>query len=211
MFPRTIAQALLGLMVAFQALAADEGIDYVKLKTPQATETGNKVEVLEVFWYGCPHCYTLEPFLDRWVDTMPEAAEFRRMPAVLGPHWEPHARAFYAAELLGVTGKLHHALFKAMHDEKRKILTREDLAAFAAEQGIDQQEFMDAYDSFFVNMKVRRATDLVQRYGIDGVPALVINGKYRTSATQTGGNARLMEVLDELVRRETGGTTAGGS
>lgn len=210
MFPRMIAQALLGLLVAFQALAADEGIDYVKLKAPQSTETGDKVEVLEVFWYGCPHCYTLEPFLERWVETMPEGAKFRRMPAVLGAHWEPHARAFYAAELLGVTDKLHHPLFKAMHDENRKILTKEDVVAFAAEQGIDRQEFQDAYDSFFVNMKVRRATDMVQRYGIDGVPALVVNGKYRTSATQTGGNARLMEVLDELVRRETDGT-AGGS
>jgi len=210
MFPRRLVATLLGLTLAFAALAVDEGIDYVKLSTPQPTETGDKVEVVEVFWYGCPHCFTLEPFLDRWLQSIPSHAEFRRMPAVLGPGWEPHARAFYAAELLGVTDKLHLALFKAMHDENRKLLKKQDLVAFAGEQGIDKQAFADAYDSFYVAMKVRRAVEMGKRYGIDGVPALVVNGKYRTSATLTGGNARLMEVLDHLVEREAA-EAAGGS
>jgi len=210
MFPRRLVATLLGLTLAFAALAVDEGIDYVKLSTPQPTETGDKVEVVEVFWYGCPHCFTLEPFLDRWLQSIPSHAEFRRMPAVLGPGWEPHAHAFYAAELLGVTDKLHLALFKAMHDENRKLLRKQDLVAFAGEQGIDKQAFADAYDSFYVAMKVRRAVEMGKRYGIDGVPALVVNGKYRTSATLTGGNARLMEVLDHLVEREAA-EAAGGS
>ena len=192
MFSRALLKTLFGLMFVAQAWAVDEGIDYTTLAQPQPTETGDKVEVLEVFWYGCPHCYQLEPFLDKWVETMPSSAEFRRMPAVLGPHWEPHARAYYAAELLGVLDQLHQPLFRAMHQEKKKIMTRDDLIDFAAEQGIDRDEFAQAFDSFFTNMKVRRAVEMGRRYGIDGVPAVIINGKYRTSATQTGGNAKLM-------------------
>jgi protein dithiol oxidoreductase (disulfide-forming) len=210
MFAKAFLQTLFGALIAAQAWAIDEGIDYTKLAQAQPTDTADKVEVLEIFWYGCPHCYQLEPFLDNWVETMPSSAEFRRMPAVLGPHWEPHARAFYAAELIGVLDTFHKPLFQALHGKNRKIMTREQLADFAAEQGIDRDKFLEAYDSFFVNMKVRRSVEMGRRYGLEGVPAVIVNGKYRTSATQTGGNAKLIEVIDHLVREEVGaGATAG--
>jgi protein dithiol oxidoreductase (disulfide-forming) len=110
----------------------------------------------------------------------------------------------------GVLDTFHKPLFQALHGKNRKIMTREQLADFAAEQGIDRDKFLEAYDSFFVNMKVRRSVEMGRRYGLEGVPAVIVNGKYRTSATQTGGNAKLIEVIDHLVREEGGaGATAG--
>jgi thiol:disulfide interchange protein DsbA len=119
----------------------------------------------------------------------------------------PHAKAFYAAEQLGVLDQLHEPLFKALHDEKRKVFNDEQIIAFAAEQGIDEAAFRNAYNSFPVDMQVRKAADLARRYNIDGVPAMVINGKYVTSATQTGTRDRMFAVIDYLVAKEKDGST----
>ncbi len=199
-------KAILGLafavlLLAVPAWAADEGIDYVRFPVAQPTETGDKVEVLEVFWYGCPHCWHLEPTLNAWVATMPAGVAFRRMPAT-GPRWDPHARAYFAAEALGKLDIFHDALFKAMQVDKRRIYTEDDLMKFAEEIGIDPKEFRDAYQSFSVETRLRKAQDMSRRYGIDGVPAIVVNGKYRTSPSQTGGTDRFVEVLNELVAQE---------
>jgi thiol:disulfide interchange protein DsbA len=204
MMVRALLTTVFGLLVACHAWAFTEGVDYTRLAQPQPTETGDKVEVLEFFWYGCPHCFHLEPMLEKWLANEPPNAEFRRMPAVLGPNWEPHARAFFAAELLGVQDKLHEPLFRAMHVEKRRLMDEDQLVAFAAEQGINADEFRKAYESFYVNMKVRRAAEVERRYGIDGVPTIIVNGKYRTSASQTGSNEKLIEVIDYLVKLESG-------
>ncbi|WP_296899444.1 thiol:disulfide interchange protein DsbA/DsbL, partial [Thiohalocapsa sp.] len=126
----------------------------------------------------------------------------RRLPAAASPRWVPHAKAYFAAEQLGELEKLHLPLFKALHDQKRKVFTEEQIIAFAAEQGIDEQKFRAAYNSFPVDMQVRKSADLVQRYGVDGVPSIVVNGKYVTSARQTGSNARMFQVVDHLVAEE---------
>jgi thiol:disulfide interchange protein DsbA len=181
----------------------DEGIDYRLVPAPARAEAGDDVEVLELFWYGCPHCYQLEPHIERWLETKPERATFRRLPAVVSPRWIPHAKAYFAAEQLGVLEKLHVPLFKALHDQKRKVFTDAQIIDFAAEQGIDKDAFAAAYNSFPVDMQVRKAAELVRGYAIDGVPAIVVNGKYVTSATQTGSNARLFQVIDHLVATES--------
>lgn len=209
MIGRALLAMVFGALVVTQAWAIEEGIDYTVLTPPQPTETGDKIEVVELFWYGCPHCVQLEPFIEKWLRHKPGNVEFRRMATALGPNWEPHARAFYAAELLGVTDKLHQPLFDAMHVEKRKLMDEDALVAFAAEQGIDAEKFREAYDSFYVNTKVRRSAEMARRYGVDGVPSLVVNGKYRTSPSQTGGNAKMMEVLDYLIQQEESVGTAG--
>lgn len=208
MLAKRLLETFMVLALAFPAWAIDEGIDYRVLDRPQPTETGEKIEVLEIFWYGCPHCFYLEPTIEAWHESKPENAELRRMPAVLGPRWEPHARAFYAAELLGVIDKLHKPLFWAMHEQKRRIFTEDDLVAFAAEQGIDAEKFREAYNSFFVHMKVRRAVEMVNRFGIDGVPAVVVNGKYVTSPSQVGSREGMIKVLNELIEMESGPVVA---
>ena len=208
---KTPLAGLTGLVFLLTALllpaaiwAADEGIDYTVLKPAQPTETGDQVEVLEVFWYGCPHCWHLEPVMEQWLATKPAGVAFRRMPAT-GPRWEPHARAYYAAESLGKLDVFHDALFKAMQVQKRPIMKEDDLVKFAGEVGIDPEEFRTAYNSFYVEARVRKADEMGRRYGIDGVPALIINGKYRTSPSQTGGQDRLVEVLNTLVGQEIAG------
>lgn len=181
----------------------DEGIDYRIVEQPARLEDGDDIEVLELFWYGCPHCYHLEPNLKRWVADKPSDVAFRRLPAASSPRWVPHAKAYYAAEMLGELDKLHEPLFKALHDDRRKIFTDDQIIAFAAEQGIDEDAFRKAYNSFPVDMKVRKSAELVLRnYKIDGVPAIVVNGKYVTSATQTGSTEKMFEVIDQLVAEE---------
>ena len=206
MCSKTLLARLSGLLLAALLLpmplaAIDEGIDYAVLQPAQPTETGDQVEVLEVFWYGCPHCWHLEPVLNDWLATKPAGVAFRRMPGT-GPRWEPHARAYYAAESLGKLEAFHEPLFRAMQVQKRRILTEDDLVKFAGEVGIDPDEFRAAYNSFYVETRVRKAEEMSRRYGIDGVPALIINGKYRTSPSQTGTQDRLVEVLNTLVGRE---------
>ena len=179
------ALAFAALLLAVPARALEEGVEYVRLPVAQPTETGDKVEVLEVFWYGCPHCWHLEPTLNSWVATMPESAAFRRMPAT-GARWDPHARAYFAAEAMGKLDVFHEALFKAMQVDKRRIYSENDLVKFAEEVGIDPKEFRAAYESFAVETKLAKAKEMQSRYGIDGVPAVIVNGKYRTGPSQAG-------------------------
>jgi thiol:disulfide interchange protein DsbA len=209
MMLKVVLRAVLGTLIAVQAWAADEGIDYTKLPEPQHTESGDKIEVLEVFMYSCPHCYHLEPTLEKWLATKPANVEFKRMPAIFDPKVEPHARAFYAAELIGKAEQFHVPLFRALHDEKKEIWGEDALVAFAAEQGIDGDAFRKAYRSFFVDMRVRRAQDMAKRYGVDGVPAVIVNGKYQTSPSQTGSRDKMVEVIDYLIGVESGKAMSG--
>lgn len=196
-------RAALGMLVFAQVLAVEEGIDYQVLADPQPTETGDKIEVLEVFMYSCPHCFHLEPTIDEWLASKPENAEFLRMPAIFGSRGVSHARAFYAALQMGVIDKFHVPLFRALHERRQRIDGEDALVDFAEAQGIDGVEFRDLYNSFFVNMRVRRAQELVARYGVEGVPSVVVNGKYLTSPSQTGSRDRMVEVIDHLIEIET--------
>lgn len=193
-----------GALIAVCAWAIDEGIDYTKLARPQPTESGEKIEVLEVFMYNCPHCFYLEPTLEAWLATKPGNVEFRRMPAIFSARSEPHTKAYYAAELIGKIEQFHMPLFRALHDEKKAIWDEAALVAFAESQGIDGKTFHDAYNSFFVNMRVRRARDMVKGFGIDGVPTVIVNGKYRTSPAQVGSRKKMIQVIDYLIGIEAG-------
>jgi thiol:disulfide interchange protein DsbA len=127
------------------------------------------------------------------------------MPGAVSPNWVPHAKAFYAAKMLGVLDKFHEPLFKAIHEQKRRIFTDEQIIRFAAEQGIDEDAFRNAFNSFPVDMQVRKAADLAKHYNIDGVPAMVVDGKYVTSVSQTGSTERMFDVIDYLVAKEQDG------
>ena len=208
MFPRILLVGLLMGLPAFQALAFDEGIEYAKVSQPQPTETEGKVEVLEFFWYGCPHCWHLEPLLKKWKETMPANAQLRRSPAILGPTWEPLARAYFAAELLGKAEELHEPLFQAVQVKKQRLTDADSISKFVATLGLDPDAFKEAYGSFFVDMQVRKTMELTRIFGIDGVPAIVVNGKYRTSASQAGGNDQLMGVVTQLIQQESQAASA---
>ncbi len=200
---RSIVAVLFSVLLAGQVWAADEGIDYTTLENPLPMGDGDKIEVLEMFWYSCPHCYHLEPTMEKWKKTMPDTVAFEYLPAVFSQRTAPYARAFYAAKSLGEFDKFHLPLFRALHDQNRKIFTEDQLIAFAAEQGIDEDKFRKAMRSFEVDMAVRRAADLSRRSGADGVPALVINGKYLTSPTKVGSRNKMIAVLNGLIAKES--------
>jgi thiol:disulfide interchange protein DsbA len=191
--------------LALAAPAYKEKIHYERVLPAQPTSTGDKVEVVEMFWYGCPHCNSLEPYVNRWLKKKPAQAEFVRMPAIFRPDWELHARAYYTAEILGVLDKTHDAMFEAIHQQKRRLNTDAEIQKLYAEHGVSAEDFNRVFRSFAVEAKIRRAKDMSERYGIRGVPALIVNGKYRTGAQQAGGNANIFRVVDYLVEQESQG------
>ncbi|EIC23522.1 thiol:disulfide interchange protein DsbA/DsbL [Thiorhodovibrio frisius] len=184
----------------------EEGVDYLAVEQPQwfepAGEEDGSMEVLEFFWYGCPHCYHLEPDLKQWLARQPEQVKFRRVPAANSVRWVNHAKAFFAAEQIGALEQLHEPLFKALQEERRPLFSDEELIAFAAEQGIDEDAFRAAYMSFPVDMQVRKSADFATRFGITSVPTLVVNGAYVTSPSQAGSRERTFEVIDALIVQE---------
>ena len=200
---KILGRIVVSLLLALPLVSAAqfrEGVEYTRVN-PQPVETGAKIEVREFFWYGCPHCFTLEPFLDKWQKGMPKNAQFVRTPAVFNERWAVHARAYYAFETLGITSKMHHALFHAMHVDKRPLADADSLAAFVTEKGADGKAFLDAYNAFGMQANVNRAMQAGQAYRIESVPTLIVDGKYMTNATIAGGPERVAQVLDFLVKQ----------
>lgn len=194
--------ALFMPLVANAQSLYNEGQHYQRIDPPQPTEVAaGKVEVVEVFSYACVHCAHFEPFVSAWKKEMPANAQFRALPAVFSAAWEPFARAFYAAEALKVLDKLHEPLFKALHQDRRPLSTIEAIADFAAEQGIDREQFLAAATSTSTGIKIKRAREQAQAYGIEGTPSMVVAGKYRV-ATGAGGFQGMLEVVNFLVAQE---------
>ncbi len=199
------ALAVLGLSMNI-ALAQDEafleGAHYDAMANVQPVSTGDKIEVLELFWYRCPHCNTLEVPLQKWLKNgKPENAEYVAFPAVLSSRWEPEARAFYTMEALGLLDELHGKLFYAIHSEHKSVGDMNSLAKWVEEQGYSAQDVIDTYDSFAVNTKLNYAKTMTKNYGIQGVPAVIVDGKYRTSVSQAGDFETLFEVINYLVKK----------
>ncbi len=181
----------------------EEGIHYERLTAPQPTSTPGKVEVLELFWYACPHCYELEPYLDNWLHKrLPAQAQFVRMPAVFNAQWELLGRAYYTMELLGLLPQLHGKLFTALHQQKRPLFTEAALESWFIEQGVKAETFRQTFRSFAVESALTRNKALMPRYGANGVPTVIINGKYRTSPGMTGTYAGFFQVIEHLIQQE---------
>lgn len=186
--------------VEFAAIA---GHNYEMVTPLQPTQSGDKIEVLEIFWYGCPHCYHFEPELEAWIENKPDDVEFRRMPGVFRQNWIPHAKAFYTAEKLGIQDKIHTPLFNAIHQNHQKIYTDDAILDFVDNLGdVDGEAFRKAYDAFSVESRVKQAMRLSRAYGIKGVPAIIINGKYWSSGSLAGSYPELLKVVDALVDKE---------
>ena len=175
---------------------------YELIQPPQPTDTPGKVEVVDVFWYGCPHCFTFLPAMESYEKSKADYVEIRRMPAVFRKSWENHARAYYTAKLLGVDQKLHRPLFEMIHNGGKRVETREDLRAFFVANGVDGEAFDKTFDSFAVESMLRKSIVMQGRYGIRGTPSVVINGKYRTSGSLAGSYENMVKVIAALAEQE---------
>ncbi|NOZ36966.1 MAG: thiol:disulfide interchange protein DsbA/DsbL [Gammaproteobacteria bacterium] len=197
------------MMVVFFSTASarnyDEGIEYQRLKEPVPTQVGpGKVEVVELFWYGCPHCFRLEPNIHKWLKSKPKNVEFIRIPAVFNKTWALHAKAYYTADFLGIMNKFHKPFFDAIHLKKQPMSTVAEVKTFFLKLGVSAKDFDNVFSSFGVDTKVRRARELSREYGISGVPSLVVNGKYLTDGPMAGGRKGMIEVLNYLIKKESG-------
>ncbi|MCK5877861.1 MAG: thiol:disulfide interchange protein DsbA/DsbL [Candidatus Marithrix sp.] len=197
-----------GLLLMSQSLYAGDNYEgkYEILATPQMTNApAGMVEVVELFWYTCPHCYKIdEGYLKNWNKNKPEHVYFTHMPAIFGNNDQriPLAKAYYVAKALKVLDKVHTPLFKAIHDDNRDMNNKESLQKLFAKHGVDEKDFVETYDSFWVDTQIKRAKNLTRGYGIGGVPAVVVNGKYLLTSEMAKGYIEMMKVLDYLIAKE---------
>ena len=187
-----------------------EGTHYQRLVPSQPTIGGaDKIEVAEFFWYGCPHCYDLEPTINRWDENKPANVRFVRVPAMWNEVLQLHAKLFYTEEVLVRNGVIKDAagfretVFEEYHNRNNRLLNEQAIRRLFERFGVDDQDFDKAWNSFEVAQKMRVAADLSRRYSISSVPAIVVNGKYRTGGSEAGSYPKLIEVIDELVARES--------
>ena len=179
-----------------------EGSDYQLISTPVKTSQPDKVVVTEIFWYGCPHCFRFEPYVERWSAGLPEGVVFEQVPSSLNPRWTEHARAYYAFKMMGALDQTHKALFDAIHLQRQRLMSLDAIAEFAGDLGLDQKLFWENAISFPVETQIRKNIQKEKRYGHQGVPAVIVNGKYLVSASQAGSNERMIEIMNFLVARE---------
>jgi thiol:disulfide interchange protein DsbA len=173
---------------------AQRGGQYFELNPPQPVETTGKIEVLEFFWYGCIHCYTLEPKLEAWLKTLPKDVEFRRVPAIFNDRWAHDAAIFYAFDALGLVDKLHRPFFDAIHRDKLRTDNWAALSEWLGKQGVDVKKFEATVKSFGVQSKTKRAYRTTAAYKIDGTPAMAVHGRYTV-----GSSEGMLGTVDQLI------------
>jgi thiol:disulfide interchange protein DsbA len=174
------------------------GQDYQVVAKPVKVEKPGRIEVREFFWYGCGHCFALEPHMQGWLKKLPKDVRFVRTPAAMNPLWEQAARAYYVSEALGVRQKAHLQLFHDIHDKQRPILEQAQLAKFYTRYGISEAKFNSTYKSFPITSKIAQAKNLAAQYQLSGVPAVTVNGKYIVQ----GNDAKVIQVVNYLIEKE---------
>ena len=198
---RLVLSAMMATAMASSAFAAEPyvaGKDYTVLSSPGTVEKPGQIEVREFFWYGCPHCYRLEPYVAGWLAKKPADVNFVRSPAAMNPVWEQNARGYYAVDLMGLTAKVHKPLFDAIHQGNQRLFDQNSLANFYKGYGVDTAKFNGMFNSFAVSGKIAQSKQLAQKYQLDGVPALVINGKYVVK----GEDQKVLDVTNYLIGKE---------
>lgn len=180
-----------------------EGRNYVRLTQPvPVSAAADKIEVIDFFWYGCPHCAAFEPELDAWARQLPEHVAFSRVPvAFRAEPFTTHQRIFYALDSLGLLDAMHRKVFYAVHVERLALDKPAEIAAYMTKHGVDATKFLEAFNSFTTQSRIKRANGLVDGYKIDGVPAIGVHGRYYTSGAMAGGNDRALVVADFLVQK----------
>lgn len=178
------------------------GEHYAILEAPVRTSDPSKIEVVEVFWYGCSHCYTFEASLRPWVSAQKSDVNFIKLPAMWNDTMTVHAGMYYAAKQLKVLDKMHGGIFTAMHVEKKRFIDKDKIQAFFAEYDVDKETFDKTFNSFGVNSQIKQADAKTRSYHITGTPEMVVNGKYRISARMAGSQVKMLEVVDFLIEKE---------
>ena len=198
--------AIVWIVCAPHAAAQSGAVDiegrYEVLQPPQLTETGDRIEVVDVFLYSCPHCYSFMPLLEQFERDKPGYVEIRRLPVIFRGPQVNYARAFYTARVLGIVEKTHRALFEEIHKHRRPTDDRNTLGEFFERHGVDRAEFDRTFDSFAVDSMVRKSVVMQERYGIPGTPAVIVNGKYRVTARLAGGQKNMIAVVRALAEQE---------
>ena len=207
-FSAQLIAASLGGVASTLALPAQaqggtpiEGTHYVKLNQPLTVPPG-KIEVIEFFWYGCPHCNAFEPSLDAWQKKLPADVVFKRVPVAFREEpFTAHQKIFYALDTLGLVPTMHRKVFYAIHSERQRLDKPAEIAAFMQKNGVDSAKFIENFNSFSVQTKVRQARQLSEAYKIDGVPAIGVNGRYFTSGSLAGSPDASLVVADYLIQK----------
>ncbi len=194
----SVATALFALSGSTMAANFVAGKDYTVVANPGKVQVPGKIEVREFFWYGCPHCYRLEPHMQAWLRKIPKDVNFVRTPAAMNPVWEQGARGYYVSEALGVRKKTHLPLFHAIHANGQQIFDQNSQAKFFVKYGVPEAKFNSMFNSFAITSKVAQAKQLAQQYQLSGVPAVVVNGKYVVQ----GEDAKVTQVISYLVEKE---------
>lgn len=186
-----------------------EGTHYERLLEPVRTADPARIEVVELFWYGCSHCFQFEPLLAKWEPALAKDVDFHRSPAMWNKLMAVHAQAFYAAEALGVLGKLNQPLFEALNVQRKRLESEDEIAELFAANGVTDADFRKAFNSFGVQSKVKQADARQRSYKTTGTPEMIVNGKFRVSARLAGSPEAMLKVVDFLIAKERAGKTAG--
>jgi thiol:disulfide interchange protein DsbA len=191
--------ALLAILLGLAAGVA-HGEDFTKLEKPQPVAVPGKIEVIEFFWYGCPYCNQLQAPLESWLTRKPADTELRRIPALFRDSWVPHARLFYTLEALGELGRLHQAVYRAIHVDGNKLMDANSTADWAARNGVDPTRWLAAYKSPEVDRKMEQARNATKAYALEGTPSLVVDGRFLTSSGMTETVPGVIPILEDLIR-----------
>ena len=197
-----VSASLFGMSVQAADVPLEAGKTYVELSKPVAVAVPGKVEVVELFWYGCPHCYSFEPVINPWAEKLPADVNFVRIPAMFGGPWDAHGQMFLTLEAMGVENKVHSAVFNAIQKEGKRLTDKNEMADFLATQGVDKDKFLATFDSFAIKGQITKAKELAKKYEISGVPTMVVNGKYRFDLGTAGGPEQALSVADQLIAKE---------
>ncbi|CAM2914940.1 MULTISPECIES: thiol:disulfide interchange protein DsbA [Pseudomonas] len=197
-----VTASLFGMTAQAADVPLEAGKTYVELTNPVPVSVPGKIEVVELFWYGCPHCYSFEPTINPWAEKLPSDVNFKRIPAMFGGPWDAHGQMFLTLEAMGVEHKVHGAVFDAIQKQGKRLTKPEEMADFLATQGVDKDKFLTTFNSFAIKGQVKQAKDLAQKYGVQGVPTLIVNGKYRFDLGSTGGPEATLNVADQLIAKE---------
>jgi thiol:disulfide interchange protein DsbA len=192
--------ALAAPLLAQEPVRARQNIEYRLIEPPQPVATGDRIEVIDFFWYGCPYCNQLLPFLEEWIKAKPSDVAVRRMPAILKDNWAPHARVFYTLELLNEVERLHTRVFHSYHVEELHMSKPDVMEQWAVKNGIDRRKWVDAYFSPEVDGKIARAARATKAYTVEGTPSIAVDGRFITSGSMAPSLKGMVPVVDDLVR-----------